>query len=472
MKNLFVLSIFSNLSIPLILGIVLLILCVFFAFFFRVVVPTNMVHIVQSRKKTTSYGTDQANGNVFYKWPSWIPIIGVTSLSLSVSNFNLNFKDYEAYDKDRVPFVLDLTAFFRIADTNVAAQRISSKAELDSQLTSILQGAVRKILASHDINAIMTDRATFGKQFTDEVEKELKEWRVEPVKNIELMDIRDSKVSTVISDIMAKKSSQINMESRIEVAKNKKDAEVAEINAKREIDVQTQEAEEVVGKRTADKEKNVGIAKQQAEQEIKSEEAKTTEKDIAVAKVKLVGDANNAKESAIVNANQEKQTAIIIADGKLQAVKLESEGIEAKGKAEGEAEKAKQLAPVKAQIELAKEVGENQNYQNYLVLLEYAKAYIAVGTEQAKAMQNADVKIIANGGNAQGGVKNALDIFSTQGGFSIGSMLEALQATPQGQKILDGIGGLFQEGEKTDKVKSTTEKKKDDKSADDNTETA
>ena len=57
---------------------------------FRRVVPTNMVHIVQSSKKTTSYGTNRENGNVYYSWPSWVPGFGVTVIELPVSNFDLS----------------------------------------------------------------------------------------------------------------------------------------------------------------------------------------------------------------------------------------------------------------------------------------------------------------------------------------------------------------------------------------------
>lgn len=312
-------------TIPILLVIVV-------AFLFRTVVPTNMVHIVQSGKRTTSYGTGQKAGNVYYRWPSWIPILGITSIKLPVSNFDQSFKDYEAYDKDRVPFMLDITAFFRIADTNKAAERVSTIDELKAQLKAIIQGAVRKILASHDINSIMTDRATFGNQFTEEVKGELANWGVEPVKNIELMDMRDSKGSTVIADIMAKKSSQITMESRIEVAKNNKDAELAEVTAKQQVDVRRQEAEENVGKRTAEKTKVVGIAEQQSKQEIAEEEAKTADKTMAVEKINKVRLAEIEKEAAqhtkerLVLEGQgegEKRRAIMEADGAL-AQKLEA----------------------------------------------------------------------------------------------------------------------------------------------------
>jgi flotillin len=101
--------------------IVAVIVIVFIPLVFRKVVETNMVHIVQSKKKTTSYGTGQEGGNVYYAWPSWVPVIGITRIMLPVSNFNLKLEGYEAYDKDRVPFKVDVTAFFRIAQTSLAA---------------------------------------------------------------------------------------------------------------------------------------------------------------------------------------------------------------------------------------------------------------------------------------------------------------------------------------------------------------
>ena len=54
---------------------------IFAALLFRRVVSTNMVHIVQSRRKTTPYGTGQKAGNVYYEWPSQLPVIGVTVIA-------------------------------------------------------------------------------------------------------------------------------------------------------------------------------------------------------------------------------------------------------------------------------------------------------------------------------------------------------------------------------------------------------
>jgi len=64
---------------PVIVLVAILVVMFFVASAFRTVVPTNMVHIVQSKKKTTSYGTSKEGGNVYYHWPAWLPGIGVTT---------------------------------------------------------------------------------------------------------------------------------------------------------------------------------------------------------------------------------------------------------------------------------------------------------------------------------------------------------------------------------------------------------
>jgi flotillin len=406
---------------------------------FRTVVDTNMVHIVQSSKKTTSYGTGQPDGNVYYEWPSWIPVIGITKIALPVSNFDLSLHGYKAYDKERVPFELDVTAFFRISDTNKAAERVATIEALKKQLEYVVQGAVRKILASHDINQIMVDRATFGEQFTQEVKGELANWGVEPVKNMELMDIRDSDTSKVITAIMAKKTSHIEMESRTEVARNNQAAEMAEIEARQKVQVRQQESEQAVGSRTADKEKAVGIAKQQALQEIKVEEAKTKEREMEVTRVAQVQQAEIDKASSLVTAAREKEVAILAAEGQLEATRRHAEGVKADGEAKALAEQLMQMAPVQAQIALAKEIGSNEGYQSYLVALETVKSYITVGTEQAKALAAAEVKVIVNAGSTAGGVTEAMQLFSSKGGLAIGSMLEALKQTEQGSQLLEGV---------------------------------
>jgi len=412
----------------------------FLALIFRRVVETNEVHIVQSTKATKSYGKDTPNGNTYYEWPHWFPIIGITRIVMPVSVFDLKLVAYEAYDVGRVPFVVDIVAFFRISDSNIAAQRVESFAELKGQLLSIIQGAVRTILASHDIDRIMLERSIYGEQFTQAVQDQLTSWGVVPVKNIELMDIRDAAGSNVVHNIMEKKKSLIEMESRTEVAENMKKAEIAEIEAKRERDVQDQQAMQVVGERTAEKVKAIGIADEVAAQEIKSQQKVTKEKEMAVIQVQQVRQAAITKEANIVKANEDKATTVIVAEGKLEETKKESEGITVEGIARAEAEKMMQLAPVQAQIELAKEIGQNDGYQNYLVAIESISAGETVGIEQAKALTQADVKVISNTGKPVDGMSNVMDLFSSKGGTHMGAMLEGLAQSEQGRSFLERMG--------------------------------
>lgn len=290
------------------------------SFIFRTVVPTNKVHIVQSAGERKSYGKGSDHGNVYYRWPSWFPRIGVTHIVMPVSNVALPLKGYVAYDVDRVPFQVDIVSFFRIDDTNLAAERVSNYNELMDQLKAIVQGAVRKILAGSDINEIMGERAKFGEQFTEEVRSELASWGVVPVKNMELMDISDAEGSQAIADIQAKKQSEINKDSRTVIAQNDKEAQLAEITAKQETDLRQVEADKQVGEKQAEQDKAVGIANEMAQQEIKEQQAVTAEKDMSVKKVEALRQAEIDRDTAKVNLAQAKLDAeATLAEGQAEA---------------------------------------------------------------------------------------------------------------------------------------------------------
>lgn len=428
-------------ALHIIIGIAVLIaIPVLIAVFLRRVVQPNEVHIVQSGKKTISYGKDYTDGNSYYEWPTWMPIIGVITTKLPVSVFDINLVGYEAYDIGRVPFAVDIKAFFRITDSNTASQRVSSFAELNEQLNGILQGATRTILAVSEIEEIMEKRGKFGQMFTDEVDEQLKAWGVTTVKNIELMDVRDTKGDVVIKNIMEKKKSMIEMQSRTEVAKNKKLAETAEIEAVREVELRKQEAHQVIGERTAQQEMGVGMAKEKSQQAIKDEQKITVEKDMAVKQVANVKQAEIQKEVQVVAASQDKETTVLRAQGQLESKKLESEGVQVEGAARATAEKLMQLAPVEAQIVLAKEIGENANYQTYLIRIEEIKKNQVVGVEQAKALSDADLKVIVNSGEVVNGINNVMDLFTSKGGTSLAGMAEAFSQTETGAAVLNKLG--------------------------------
>jgi len=437
-------------------------LIIIIAISFRVVVPTNAVHIVQSAKRSTPYGKDMS-GNTYYQWPAWLPVIGVRVSVLPLSVFRVELSDYAAYDKGRLPFILDVLAFFRIADPARAAERLSSITELDGQLQGIMQGVVRTILANALIEDILGKRAEFSESFTKEVSAQLPQWGIETVKNIELMDIRDSQGSQVIQQIMNKKKSEIEKESRVAVAMNQQSAQTAEIEAARTIATNKAAADEAVGIRNAQKDQMVGIQDQKARQAIKDEEKNTAEKEMAVKLVQSVRQAEIDRNVQVVNADRDKQVAIVaaerdkqvavtkaegqktqvttIAEGDLAAAKLTAQGIQAKGEAEGAAETARQMATVNPQITLAKEIGENEGYQTYLIRTKQVEATRDIGIAQAGALEKADVKIISQTGTPAEGLNAVGELFSARGGQAIGSAIEGFKNTEAGAAILHAVTG-------------------------------
>lgn len=434
------------------------------AIMLRRVVPTNMVHIVQSSRKTTPYGRNKEAGNTYYAWPSWVPIIGISVIEFQESIFQVSLDSYEAYDQARLPFTVDVTAFFRIEQAETAAQRVASFTELENQLTAVLQGAVRRILATNQLESILQSRSELGDQFTTEVKNQIAEWGVLPVKTIEFMDIRDSSKGQVIANIMDKEKSRIEKESRVAIAENHRAAEVAEIDAKRTVEVQRQDAEQQVGLRTAAKDQAVGIANEKASQEVKAEAKVTAERNMAVMEVEKVRSAEIAKTVAKVEAERDQQVKVIAADadkkvtivaaeankdsvtikaeGELFASLREAEATKAIGDAKASAEKAMLLAPVDTQIVLAKEIGANAGYQEYLISIKKVEAGQAVGIEMAGALKGADLKVIANSGDIQGGVAKLGDLFTPQGGTNLTGMLAALGQTSEGKQLINKIAGI------------------------------
>lgn len=417
----------------------------------RRVVPTNEEHIVQSNKTTVSYGKATGNGNTYYEWPDWLPVFGINKVVLPVSNFEIVISDHKVYDKDRLPLNIDLTAFFRISNSNVAAQRASSFQEMEKQLKAMIESVAINIMATETVEGIMESRSELGHKFETEMVKYLPEWGVITVRNLAIKDVKDAEGSNAIMSITAKRKSAIDMESRQEVAKNKKTAEISEIEARREVDLQKQEATQTVGLRTVEANTKIQMANETASQSVQEQARATKEKQMAVLEVEHVKTAEINRKVQVTKAEQDKQTTVLAAEaryeaqlkeaeGKLQTELKSAEATKATGTAKAEAEKAMQLAPVQAQITLAKEIGENTGYQNYLITIKKVEAQQAVGIEQAKALSEANIKVIANSGSPAAGLNNVMDLFSAQGGTAVGSMLEGLANTETGQALLNTVG--------------------------------
>lgn len=448
------------------LGVIIMLVVIaalFTAFALRRVVPTNMVHIVQTTKSSTPYGRGKEAGNTYYAFPTWVPKFGITVTELPESIFQVALEEYVAYDQARLPFTVTAIAFFRIKDAEAAAQRVATFSALLQDLHVVLQGAVRRVLATNNLEHIMQSRAELSAAFTSEVEEQVEQWGVIPVKAIEFMDIQDTGESEVIENMMSKEISRINKEARIAVATNQQEAQQAEIAANQTTELKRQEAAQTVGTRKALVAKEIGLAEQASKQEITAQAKVTAEREMEVTRVQEVQGANIRAEVARVEAEQEKAVAIVRADqnretatvnaeakkaaqtleaeGNLAAAELEAKGVKANGEARAAAEQALQMASIQPQIDMAKEIGENKGYQEYLTNVKQIEAAQAVGIEMAKAMQEADLKVIANGGTMQEGVANLSNMFSSSGGTALTGLLAAVSQTPIGKQLLNRLAG-------------------------------
>lgn len=415
------------------------------AMLYRTVVPTNMVHIVNSSSGRRVYGKDSEHGNTYYSFPAWIPKIGVSITEFPISNFGIYLKEYPAYDNKRLPFRVGIQAFFVMENADVVSQRVADFEELKEYLSKIVAGAVRKITATLALEDILSARSELANEFSKEVTDQLRDWGVKPVNSIEFMDIKDAEGSKVIQDIQNKEESRIDRDSRIIRAQNAQEAETKEIETRRQVELNKQEAEQQVGTRTAEKNQAIGIAQEQSKQAVAEQAKVTTERNMEVRQVEetrraeidksvAITIANQTKETQVINAEADKQKQVLESEAKLKQDQLQAEGalaiqkanaegIKAVGEANAEAEKLNQLASVTAQTTLAKEVGGNENYQNYLISVKQIEVNGEVGKAQAAALENANIQIISGPG---------ADL-----GKSLSGVLAGIASTPVGKAVIN-----------------------------------
>ena len=340
----------------------------------RRVVPTNEVHILQKGNKTIIKWRGFEWWNVYYKFPEWVPKLWVSVTRLPLFVFDVKLVDYQAYDNWKVPFKVDVTAFFVIRDPEIAATRIADFAELQEQLVEVVRGAVRKTLAQYDIRKIMESRSEIWQEFYQEVTQAVKEWWVE-LKNTEFMDIRDADWYNVIRNLLEKKRKQIETEAAEEVARKeaekemveaeeKKKAELVKIQAEQEAQLKRIEAEKLIKAQEVEKNKLVALQEQEAKQMLleKEKETKTKELEIKlleeqkqaeIEKVKEIIEAEKQKEKEIIQAEAKKEKELKEAEAKAKAIEMEAE---AKAKALEKEAEAKRIAIEKEWFAKAKTI--------------------------------------------------------------------------------------------------------------------
>jgi len=473
-----------------ILGIIAFLVILFIITKLRKVVPTNEVHIVQSKKNTTPFGKGQEAWNVYLDWPAWVPGFWVEVQHLPLSIFDLQLNWYKAYDVGKVPFQVDITAFFEIKEPVLAAEKVFSITELKDQLNETLKWVVRKILASKDIVEVMETRSEIKDQFYQEVFQAVKAWWVD-LKNVEFMDIRDDEKSQVVTNIMMKKRSLIESESQIEVAENQKQATIEKENkisearaaaakakssadiissdSERDAELKRIENEKLTQNQDIEKEKILAIQKEEAKQKVYESEKETKARELAVKQLDEEKKAEIAKNIEVIKAEEQKEKSIIDAQAEKESIKLKAEAEKIKIELEAEAEKTKiesiwlaeakkidymWTAEAKNKTQMAEALNsfDSESIAYMVKELEVELAKI-VDLEKAKSLASADVKVISTWSNGGEWVKSFMDLFSANGWTNIWAMVQAAKNTMWEEKVNEFLGKIVNKKAEEKKAK-------------------
>jgi len=445
----------------------------------RRVVPTNEVHIVQRKKTSEVYGRWFESWNIYLSWPSWMPLFWVDVQRLPLSIFTIQLLEYRAYDSWKVPFLVDVTAFFVIKEPEIAAQKIYSIQELNTQLNEVLKWVIRKTLASKDIVEIMESRTEIKDEFYNEVFSAVKDWWID-LKNVEFMDIKDPEdwSSKVIDNIMNKKRSQIESESQIEVAENQKratiekenkdsearakaaeaksKADIVEYDSRRQADMKKIENEKITQNLEIEKDRSLAMQKEEVKQNLFEATKITREKELAVKQLEDEKTAEINKNIELIKAEEQKQKSIIEAQALAEASKLDAQAraqakeldAQAQAKAkelEAQAEKiriesiwlaeARKIdfmwtAEAKNKVEMAKALNSfSKEALDYMEKELDVKLSEIVDLEKAKALSRADIKIISTWENGGNWVKNFMELFSANWWAHLWAMFENFKNT-------------------------------------------
>jgi len=351
------------------------------------VVPVNEAHIrvLQNTKSVFSART----GKSAY----WV-IPFITKLhKLPLCNLAIPVNDIKLNDKDMAKFVSDIMCFVNIKNIDLAVERLiltdTTKemgfdfTRLSEDLRAIMESVGRTVTTKQSILDIYMNRQLLDQAITKEVEVVFPKWGIELV-DLELKDIKDAPNSTIIQDIERKVASEIRRDADIRVATTTKEAELAKA-----------EAEETYRKRQIEKDKQIGIAEQTKNQEIAEQEALANIQKIEAARKLQVGQAEIEKQKIEQLSLAQRIKSTVEAEG-------HSNEITSVGKAEADIIRIKKEADAAGTLKLAEALKQfNEVALNVKMLDIHREVMLAKFNALAQAIQQADVKWIMSGANAQ-----------------------------------------------------------------------
>lgn len=351
------------------------------------VVPVNETHI-RVLQNTKSVFSARVGKSAYWAVPF------ITKLhKLPLCNLAIPVNDIKLNDKQMAKFVCDIMCFVNIKNIDLAVERLILTdttqemgfdfTRLSEDLRAIMESVGRTVTTKQSILDIYMNRQMLDQAITKEVEMVFPKWGIELV-DLELKDIKDAPGSTIIQDIERKVAAEIRRDADVRVAETTKEAELAKA-----------EAEEIYRKRQIQKDKAIGISEQLKNQEIAQTEAAANIQKVEASRKLEVGHAEIEKQKIEQLAMAQKIKFTVEAEG-------QSNEITSVGKAEADIIRVKKEADAAGTMKLAEALKQfNDVALNVKILDIHKEVMLAKFNALAQAIQQADVKWIMSGANAQ-----------------------------------------------------------------------
>ena len=254
----------------------------------------------------------------------------------------------------------------KLIQQNAATRFLSaSPQEIQKQISEILIGETRAIMATMLIEEINADRNTFLGKVRESLEQELTKVGYD-VTNINISEITDD--ADYISNLGKKAATKAKANAEADIAEQTKQGNIKIANTKKEeeIAVAAAEKEKQVQVNQTKQEQEVKVAEINREKQIKLAEAdKERESGVAVqeaAKAAAIAEAQADAESNKAKAMARQVASVAEAEAEAESKKAEFEATQSKNiaKAEADAEAARNEAEAQKQVRIAKAKQEQE----------------------------------------------------------------------------------------------------------------
>ncbi|SHK50326.1 flotillin [Hathewaya proteolytica DSM 3090] len=320
---------------------------------------------------------------------------------LSLENIKVEVKTHESLDKNGVPIDTDGVAIIKVnSDSDcvlLAMEQFNTGKEketilvMKSTVQDVLEGKLREIVSKMSIEEIYKDREMFANQVENVAKSDLEKMGLE-IKTFTIRDIDDTK--GYLQALGAKQIAEVKKNAAIAEAEAKREemqktaeakrlgmeaqitaeTQIAAANKEKELKVQSFKEEEqkaqakadfayeveknVVHKKVVETLKDAELFEEQRQTEIAEQQVRKTEKELE-SSVRKVAEAEKYKASQIAEA--ERYTLIKRAEADAETIKIkgqaEADAIRLVGEAKADAMKAEAEA-MKKKAEAYKEYGE------------------------------------------------------------------------------------------------------------------